>query len=202
MTDFPLRGKHAKARCETCHTEPADEVKLSAECAACHKDDDEHQGKLGANCGRCHDSNDWKTNVRFDHELTRFPLLGKHASLECADCHADRTFASKGTTCASCHADDHHKGSLGTPAACGTCHNTVDWKAWTFDHDKQTSFGLEGKHKGLICSACHNRPGDPAKRGDQCIDCHRRDDIHRGGFGDNCARCHSTDDVSIIRMER
>ena len=202
MTDFPLRGKHALAKCEACHVRPANEVQLSGECGACHVKDDPHAGKLGTACGRCHVSEGWKTNVRFDHGLTRFPLLGKHAAVQCAGCHADRSFTAKGLTCASCHADDHHKGTLGSPAACQNCHNTFDWKSWSFDHDAQTEFALTGRHKGLICSACHSRPGDPARIGNQCVDCHRRNDPHRGQYGDDCAVCHVTDDFRQIIMRQ
>ncbi|MGB7654868.1 MAG: cytochrome c3 family protein [Novosphingobium sp.] len=192
MTKFPLAGKHASAKCEVCHTSPPQELKLTGQCLSCHAKDDKHQGKLGPNCETCHSATGWTTQVRFEHDLTRFPLLGKHAQLTCVACHADKTFSAKGTTCAACHVDDHHKGSLGTPAPCQTCHNSVDWKAWRFDHDTQTKFALTGRHQGLICSACHTRPGDPAKIGNQCVDCHRRNDPHRGGFGDDCQRCHVT----------
>ena len=202
MTDFPLKGKHAQARCEACHTRPPSEMSISSQCGTCHRDDDAHQGKLGANCGSCHNASDWKADVRFDHALTRFPLLGKHAGLECSACHAEKTFAAKGTACASCHEDQHHKGTLGQPAACASCHNSNDWKVWTFDHDAKTDFPLEGQHKGLICSACHTRPGDPADQGSQCVDCHRRDDIHRGGFGDDCARCHVTTSFRQVKLQR
>lgn len=202
MTDFPLRGKHALARCEACHTRPPSEMSISSQCGSCHRDDDTHRGKLGANCGNCHDAEDWKAKVRFDHGLTTFPLLGRHAAVECTACHADKTFTSKGAACAGCHEDVHHKGALGEPAQCGSCHNSSDWKAWTFDHDRQTDFALEGRHKGLICSACHSRPGDPAKLGNRCVDCHRRNDVHRGGFGDDCARCHTTSDFRQVRIER
>ncbi len=198
MTRFPLAGKHAAVRCETCHTRPAREVKLSGECAACHTRDDPHTGNLGPKCGTCHDSNDWKTRVAFDHALTRFPLIGKHAAAQCIACHADKRFTAKGVACADCHVDDHHKGTLGTPSACARCHNSVSWKAWNFNHDTATRFPLTGQHQGLICSACHGRAGDPAKIGGQCIDCHRRDDRHRGEFGEDCARCHVTDNFRQI----
>lgn len=200
MTRFALTGKHAKARCETCHTKPPRELKLSAECGSCHVKDDIHAGKLGGECKNCHDTNDWKTRVSFDHGLTRFPLLGKHATAQCTACHADRSFTAKGVTCADCHADSHHNGALGTPSKCGTCHNTSNWKAWTFNHDTATKFTLTGRHKGLICSACHARPGDPAKLPGQCVDCHRRVDIHHGGFGEDCERCHVTTSFRDIIM--
>jgi hypothetical protein len=198
MTRFALTGKHATTKCEVCHIHPAKEVKLPMECGSCHAKDDVHLGKLGPVCKNCHDTNDWKTKVRFEHSLTRFPLLGKHAAVKCLDCHADRTFVAKGLTCADCHVDDHHKGALGKPSACSRCHNSTDWKVWNFNHDTATKFALTGQHKGLICSACHARPGDPAKLPQQCIDCHRRNDIHRGGFGENCERCHVTTGFSEI----
>ena len=198
MTDFPLLGAHAKAQCEACHVQPSDQVKLSLECGSCHAKDDAHKGKLGGNCGRCHDSTDWKDEVRFDHDLSRFPLLGKHTRLMCRDCHADQGYTAKGIACADCHADDHHKGRLGTPSKCRDCHNAVEWKSWSFDHDSATGFPLIGAHKGLICSACHVRAGDPAKLGTRCVDCHRRDDVHRGGFGEDCERCHVSDSFSRI----
>lgn len=201
MTRFALTGKHAQARCEACHTRPPSELKLSGQCAACHARDDQHRGKLGGDCGRCHNAEGWSSGVRFDHDLTRFPLLGKHAQLGCQACHADKSFAAKGTTCAACHADDHHKGTLGTPAQCQSCHNSLDWKGWRFDHDAQTRFALTGKHRGLICSACHARAGDPARTGSQCIDCHRRDDPHRGGFGEDCQRCHVTSGFGEILIK-
>jgi hypothetical protein len=200
MTRFPLVGKHASARCEACHVRPPRELKLAVDCTSCHAKDDAHLGKLGPNCGRCHDSIDWKTKVAFDHELSRFPLLGSHARQACTACHVDRTFSAKGISCASCHLDDHHKGALGTPSACGQCHNSVSWKTWSFDHDRATQFTLTGKHKGLICSACHARPGNPAQLGNQCVDCHHRNDVHHGGFGDDCARCHVTSSFREILM--
>ncbi len=201
MTRFALAGKHAAAKCEACHVQPADKVKLSMECASCHAKDDVHKGRLSKACGQCHDANDWKSGVRFDHGLTRFPLLGKHATVVCTGCHVDKTFAAKGVTCASCHVDDHHKGTLGTPSQCSQCHNSNDWKQWSFNHDTATKFVLTGKHNGLICSACHIRAGDPAKVGTQCVDCHRRNDVHHGGFGEDCQRCHVTSSFREIIMD-
>lgn len=200
MTSFALLGKHAQLRCEQCHVQPAGTVRLPVTCGGCHVRDDVHAGRLGQSCGDCHASDDWKRNIAFDHGLTKFPLLGKHAALACAACHADRGFAEKGSGCAACHADTHHAGTLGTPSSCGQCHNSAGWRGWTFDHDRKTRFPLTGAHQGLICSACHKRAGDPAKLGHQCLDCHQRDDVHRGGFGDDCERCHVTSGFRQIRL--
>jgi hypothetical protein len=200
MTKFPLLGAHLRTKCETCHTKPPRELKLSVACDSCHAKDDVHSGHFGGSCQNCHNFEDWKSRVAFDHGLTRFPLFGKHAAAKCTSCHADKTFRAKGITCQSCHDDDHHLGTLGVKPACGTCHNASDWKVWRFDHDTQTKFALTGKHQGLICSACHVRAGDPAKAPTECYACHRRNDIHHGGFGTDCQRCHTTRSFSEIIM--
>ncbi|MDE2405119.1 MAG: cytochrome C [Sphingomonadales bacterium] len=202
MTRFPLAGKHAKVPCEQCHGKPGAEVRPAVTCGSCHARDDVHGGRLGSSCANCHDAASWKERVRFDHALTRFPLLGRHVALACTACHVDRGFAAKGLGCADCHVDDHHKGGLGKPAACGTCHMASSWKNWRFDHDTATRFPLTGRHAGLICAACHGRAGDPRQLSRQCVDCHRRDDPHRGGFGEDCERCHVTEDFRQVRFDK
>lgn len=202
MTRFALRGAHQPLACNACHKQPPREVKLSVTCVSCHSDDDVHKGKFGTDCASCHNAIGWKEKVSFDHALTRFPLLGEHSALACTACHEDKSFAAKGVTCESCHADDHHAGALGTPSNCARCHTVNGWKVWKFDHDVATRFPLTGQHRGLICSACHAKPGDPAKLESGCIACHRQDDIHKGSFGDNCERCHVTTSFDQITMRR
>lgn len=55
-THFPLTGAHKDTRCEGCHKESPDKVKLSVECASCHAREDVHQGRFGRDCARCHDT--------------------------------------------------------------------------------------------------------------------------------------------------
>jgi hypothetical protein len=201
MTRFPLKGAHQPLECAACHKRPASEVKPPIACVGCHVDDDAHDGSFGADCESCHNVVAWKDKVKFDHDLTRFPLIGKHAPLECAKCHVDKSFKAKGVTCQSCHADEHHAGTLGVAPSCAKCHNSSDWKMWRFDHDTATQFPLAGKHKGLICTACHAKPGDPHLQATACISCHQRDDVHKGNFGTNCEKCHTTNDFTEIIMQ-
>jgi hypothetical protein len=137
--------------------------------------------------------------VRFDHDLTTFPLLGKHDVLECADCHATPAFHDADDQCIECHAeDDVHERRLG--ADCATCHNPNDWLAWSFDHNTQTDFALTGAHADVTCHACHRKPVDgEIVLGSTCITCHRGDDLHRGEFGTDCAECHTTESFSDLR---
>jgi hypothetical protein len=65
---------------------------------------------------------------------------------------------------------------------------------WTFDHDEQTEFPLDGKHDEVFCHACHRAELTKHKQSaNHCYGCHRGDDIHRGGFGRHCDRCHTTE---------
>ncbi len=181
QTSFPLEGEHIKAACNACHIQPADQVKISSDCNACHVKDDSHQGQEGPQCASCHNARGWKTDVFFDHDQTAFPLIGKHAAVPCAQCHASPRFKDAKTGCADCHRrDDKHNGALGPD--CAECHTPADWKIWRFDHDAQTHFPLTGAHAGLACAACHTAParGGGARIGSDCVDCHLKDDIHRG----------------------
>jgi hypothetical protein len=198
QTKYPLRGKHRLAKCEGCHTAPLQSQKLATTCIACHLKDDKHRGQEGRDCERCHNEQKWKDAV-FDHGLARFPLLGKHAKVECKKCHLSAAFKDARSECIACHRkDDKHKAKLGSE--CGLCHNARDWKAWRFDHNRQTGFTLDGGHKGIDCLACHTRPlAGKVSLSRSCSNCHEDDDVHNGGFGRQCERCHTTDSFKKLR---
>ncbi len=197
-TRYPLRGRHASVACKICHADASFRQKLASQCIACHKKDDRHAGQEGSDCERCHTESSWN-KTSFDHGRSAFPLSGRHLAVKCDACHVSARFKDARKECAACHSrQDAHKGRLGS--ACSSCHNTRDWRIWDFDHDKRTSFVLDGAHGKVACTACHTRPGDripPA--GSQCVDCHERDDVHRESFGNRCERCHVTTTFKEIR---
>jgi hypothetical protein len=201
-TDFPLRGRHAEAACTACHRGTLGEEELGTDCVSCHRADDVHAGQQGEACGECHGELAWARDVRFDHGLTRFPLLGLHAAVACEECHATPAYRDVESACAACHAaDDEHAGKLGS--TCGLCHNPNGWPLWRFDHTTQTTFALHGAHEGVDCHACHQ--GAVAETADielgaRCADCHAREDPHRGRFGSDCARCHAESDWKAVRL--
>jgi hypothetical protein len=188
MTKYPLLFKHRGAKCDGCHKGDLYKDKLQTTCILCHEKDDKHKGQEGKKCETCHTEESWN-KAKFDHRQSRFPLTGKHSSVECKKCHLAPTFKDAKSDCWSCHEKhDVHKRRLGT--ACETCHNTRDWKVWDFDHDK-TNFKLEGKHTNVKCYDCHKDPVD--KKIDistTCVSCHSKDDEHNGDFGRLCERCH------------
>lgn len=201
-TKFALRNAHAKTtvKCEACHQDLTKMRKTPLDCLSCHKKDDKHEGQEGKRCEQCHDDSSWKV-PKYDHGLTRFPLLGKHAPLACNKCHETLRFKDAKTACVSCHAkDDKHKKVLGPD--CGQCHNARVWTDWRFDHDTKTKYVLDGKHKGVACAACHKTPTDGrVQTSSLCISCHIKDDVHEGRFGRQCQQCHVTSSFKDIRHQ-
>src|SRR3972149_4254249 len=196
-TKYPLLGKHKETKCASCHKGDLLKDKLKTACVSCHKKDDDkaHKGNFGAKCESCHIEKDWK-DIPFDHDKQTKYLL-----LDCKKCHAAVTFKDAKSDCWSCHEkDDVHKRKLGSE--CQTCHNTRNWKAWDFNHNK-TSFKLDGAHKKVAgkCDACHQKP--MAKKvllSGTCGSCHDRDDVHNGNFSDRCERCHEGDTWKQVKM--
>jgi hypothetical protein len=187
-TDYPLRGAHREAACTTCHRGALFESPTPRDCKGCHGADDVHRGQEGDDCGRCHAEASW-TEARFDHELTRFPLLGLHAGVPCEACHATAAYQDAELACSACHADDFHRGRLG--ADCELCHNPNGWRVWRFDHDARTTFALHGAHTDADCHACHREPVEgKLELASDCRACHAGEDVHRGAFGGRCEKCH------------
>lgn len=198
-TAFPLLGAHQKAECGSCHR-GASFKGTPKDCVACHQRDDKHEGQEGRACAQCHGQVAWKPAPKFDHGLVSFPLLGSHATTACRTCHTGARFKDARSNCSACHAkDDRHKGAMG--ADCAQCHNPRTWKAWEFDHDRQTRFALDGKHAGLGCAACHTADGGSGRAlaSAQCVSCHARDDAHEGSYGRQCQQCHVTTSFRSIR---
>jgi len=202
-TRFALRNAHASPplRCNACHSDLRSFRQTPLDCVSCHKKDDKHEGQQGTKCEQCHSDRDWKS-TRFDHARTRFALVGRHLAVECKACHATKRFKDAPRDCMSCHKkDDKHALKFGD--RCESCHTVRGWALWDFDHDRRSSFKLDGAHRQLACARCHQRPapaGKPvADTGSSCIACHRKDDVHDGGFGPRCDQCHATDLWKRIR---
>ncbi len=199
QTDYALNGAHKEVVCNECHIEPIFEVALNTTCDSCHLDDDAHEKSLGTQCENCHTEVSWQDPVFFDHELTTFPLLGKHSEQECEGCHTNQAFGDTASDCVDCHNEENpHRGNF--DRACGECHNPVAWDKWTFDHDLQTDFPLAGAHETVTCDDCHRSALEKIKAIDgSCRTCHRTHDIHDGEFGANCGRCHTANSFTEVR---
>lgn len=190
-TKFPLNGAHKAAKCTTCHKGVIADEKLTTACVGCHKANDPHKGQLGQRCEQCHNEINWRQKVKFDHDVTAFPLIGLHATVPCEECHQSTAHRDAAKTCAACHKDTHHEGKLGPQ--CQRCHNPNGWALWRFNHDRETKFPLAGAHAGLQCQGCHREPTtNKVTAPSACFACHASDDAHRGTFGRGCDKCHVT----------
>ncbi|MBI3528968.1 MAG: cytochrome C [Betaproteobacteria bacterium] len=192
-----------EGQCRKCH-QPFKKEGQNALCLDCHKavaqdvaSKSGYHGRISEKpCRECHAEHLGRPakivkldEGRFDHRQTDFLLLGKHTAVKCVSCHPSaRKFREAEHECVSCHRkDDVHHGTVG--AGCERCHTETDWKKAKFDHDK-THFPLRGRHAQPKCTACH-RTQNFRETPNECVGCHRRDDVHKGKLGANCAECHN-----------
>jgi Cytochrome c7 and related cytochrome c len=208
---FHLTGAHATVACEKCHATiqgPTPFVKYTglafASCANCHSDP--HKGSFKGTCESCHNTTSWTRVAQlegFDHAKTAFPLVGKHSSVPCSDCHTKGDFKTPvaHAKCADCHAD-YHQGQFLKRAGggdCAACHNEKGFKPSTFTvaAHAATSYPLEGKHAAVQCEKCHIPKGKDTVfhiTATECSNCHQ--DIHQGQFAaapyqNHCEQCHN-----------
>ena len=202
-----LGKKVTNEKCLDCHKEISNLVGLkrgyhaSAEvkgkdCFVCHN---EHHGK-NFQITRFDQEN-------FDHKLTGYVLEGRHAKINCKDCHKSEfvrekitqkksagTFLGLQTSCLTCH-EDFHQQSLSSD--CASCHGFESFRpAPGFDHQK-TAFPLRGKHQQVDCAKCHREAERNGKKFQQftnvafagCTSCHH--DVHDNKFGQDCSKCHT-----------
>jgi hypothetical protein len=202
-TKYVLRGKHITTTCISCHKGPLYKEKLSQDCYACHKKDDKHKESLGKDCSKCHTEKNWKESPKFDHDKSNFPLFGKHAKVECKECHKSNMFKEAPKECFSCHKkDDKHKANLGEK--CGECHGETSWKdtKGRFKHEL-TKFVLRNAHAKptVKCESCHKDLTSFRKTPLDCLSCHKKDDKHEGQEGTKCEKCHDDKSWKVPQFE-
>ena len=149
-------------------------------------------------------------------ELEKLVMPGElarvHKDIEasCEECHQSFNKIGQNELCMDCHdhlniKNDVEKGSgyhgrikNMQNIECSTCHTDhhgreaviVNFTAGTFDHNK-TDFTLKGKHTGLECKACHVPEKKYHEADKQCVDCHGKQDSHKGELGRKCGNCHN-----------
>jgi len=216
-TGFELKGAHAREDCNACNCKSCHkssfikdtELKkktltylgLNQECIYCH--DDFHKGNMSPKCNTCHGYDSFKNPTGFDHNTTKFPLIGKHRNVDCGKCHKTTIIDGKSVrqlngfafnNCTSCH-KDVHQNKFGQN--CTQCHTEESFHTikgnGNFDHDK-TDFKLDGKHKSVACKKCHKTNlTDPIKF-DHCTNCHKdyhNNEFNKNGLASDCNECHN-----------
>ncbi len=160
-------------------------------------------GSLQIPCQNCHTTEGWKPMrpaPDFNHQKTRYPLVGLHARLGCKECHVKLDFSKCGTQCTDCHADIHRR-QLGSD--CEQCHSVRGWLKIAQKIDGHLDrFPLIGAHKAVQCEGCHKSAAVGLFRGlnTDCAFCHLNDyraaksiDHVASGFSTQCETCHSMD---------
>jgi len=136
-----------------------------------------------------------------NHDKTNFPLVGKHQTVACRECHLKGIFEGTPTACEACHwerrQDDRYKLQLGLH--CGDCHTPQSWKdvlQAKWNHTDVTGFRLEGVHRTLDCADCHRQNG-LGKAAAECYACHQENfestknpGHSAAGFPTQCQICH------------
>lgn len=222
---FVLTGKHKNVACAKCHPEKPAREKMGnapvaafvqytgmpfANCTPCHQDP--HRGSFGNACTKCHATEGWKTirGSAFNHDLTAFPLRGRHRNVACEKCHAGGDFKRKVTHqfCRDCHVDAH-AGQFARrldKGRCESCHNVEGFvpTQFTLAAHQKLSFVLLGAHQAVPCGNCHTRQTAGPFAGkllfvfpkQGCAACHA--DAHAGQFADRvqkggCEICHQNE---------
>ena len=214
-TRYPLTGLHQQVKCEKCHTPDASGAPRYkglpfSKCDDCHADP--HKGSFkDKSCASCHNTISWKKvsnsglNNNFDHSKTKYPLLGKHATVECEACHIKGDFKKElpFAKCTDCHKDEHNgQFAKRKPDGieCSSCHNLDGWKPSLFDvkaHAK-TDYPLIDGHAKVKCDGCHTPKGKDTifkiTNFKRCTDCHM--DEHDNQFAgkpyeNQCDQCHN-----------
>ncbi len=135
------------------------------------------------------------------HDRTNFPLVGKHRTVSCKECHLDGVFEGTPTTCEVCHwqrrQDDRYALRLGSH--CADCHEPFTWKHVApnkWNHEAAAGYPLEGVHRTLDCVECHGEREFAGATVD-CFGCHAEDynesdnpDHMAAGFSTECRLCH------------
>lgn len=211
LVGFRLDGAHLALSCNECHPNATTSVLsegetrylgLARDCASCHEDP--HQGRFASACASCHGQETWKGLDSLGHE--RFlALVGGHAGLECARCHAPEeahafeVVAGHGPKpaareCVACHESPHapafaagiaRAASSSAGQVCVTCHASEH----TSFHEPELQRMTVGQHaaSGFRLAAPHDAPA--------CADCHAPDapDFaarYPGRKPEACSACH------------
>jgi nitrate/TMAO reductase-like tetraheme cytochrome c subunit len=167
------------------------------------KTESPHGPDFKVSCNTCHSTKGWKLDKEiysFNHNTTRFSLIGQHSVVNCRQCHTSLIFsdAKSKSDCNKCH-NDIHQATVGED--CSRCHTPVSWLVNNINEIHQMSrFPLVGAHRTADCFQCHK--SDSRARFDvtgvNCIDCHRHNYLATtspnhiiSGFSEECITCHS-----------
>ncbi|MFZ5602675.1 MAG: cytochrome C [Pseudomonadota bacterium] len=151
-------------------------------------------------------------DLNLERMLSPGDLSQAHSKYEkdCKSCHSDFKQENQNALCVDCHKDVAQDISAKTGfhgrkpgianSECRLCHSEhqglkadiVQLNPHGFPH-QFTDFPLQGLHQPVACNQCHVEGKKFREAPQQCVDCHRKDDVHKGSQGQQCANCHSAE---------
>ncbi len=168
--------------------------------------DSPHGNDFDLDCLLCHTTQSWEIDankIKFDHNSTKFELMGQHNDVNCSSCHVDLKFKNAATDCENCHTDVHEN-SVGFD--CANCHTPTSWiVSDILQIHRMSRFPLLGSHQTADCSECHisNSLLNFQPIGVECVDCHINDyqsaknpDHISANFSTDCNECHDMNQPS------
>lgn len=173
-------GKHVEVNCDKCHP-GGNYTGTDHNCEFCHEVPANHSVEIATDCDMCHNLAGWKP-AKLDH--SKFPLIEKHQSLKCTQCHIDGIYQGTAAACADCHEPPLSHAGMDTD--CDMCHNVTGWKPAKLDHSR---FPLIEKHQSLKCNQCHMNEIYQGTA-TACVDCHESP-LNHAGMDTDCVQCHN-----------
>lgn len=222
FSGFSIDVPHDVAECADCHGDSELKFKRrfpgrkADDCASCHESPHGKQfvndGFSNNDCTVCHERQHFDPPAfgLEEHALAAIELTGKHADLDCHECHKPhkrseiRIFKGTKQRCEDCHSDAHlgffadfeREFAHSEGGDCATCHSTSDFHELPeagFDHERFTGFAILGSHSQNRCESCHRRSPEADEHGrrfgriaehfgeiEDCSSCHG--DPHGGAF--------------------
>ncbi len=228
LIGWAMEGAHLELECNLCHEHseatvvPQGEHRflgLRQDCASCHED--VHEGAYRSSCIDCHNQHSFEDQHLTGHH-SFLDLVGGHAGLTCAECHAEdsthslaalRGPASERPTdrsCSSCHDVPHSESFVLNAAAAsgvaqaatrtGIAANQLCAHCHTPGH---TSFADDAEEMSAALHAASGFPLAHPHDAQACADCHTPGleyaERYPGRDADTCSACH--DDVHMGQFE-
>lgn len=154
-------GQFKKEACSPCHTVKSwreKDLSFDHNKDSKYKLEDKHKDTLCVDCHIPGEQNATRTS-KATIELTKLPkkqLTEAEKKKKKATKYGDAIFVKmKFKVCTDCH-EDAHRGQFNI-GKCQPCHTIKSWreKDLHFDHNKDTKYKLDGKHKDTLCVECH-----------------------------------------------
>ena len=106
---------------------------------------------------------------------------------------AVRKFTFEDRRCSACHKDPHagqfKKGKKAK--RCDACHQPSEWNSLVFDHDRDSTYRLEGEHRRVACGGCH-----------PTVVVRGRKIVHFKPIDPSCKTCHTKKGLELHTANR